>query len=1389
MASKEVIAVSAARNEFDLMEIYDGLPFWNRSIVDLCSVAYHGISRASIANCLKKGGQWGADGRCPDHRELDGVLKNLASLGLLEEDRFGWHCSTSLVELVSRRLSSNGAFGVVCGVLDDQYGIPTDNWGKRSYRSEDQCIRGIRKGLYLGDASTMADFCDDYRSLCREDGWRNPVLEVLDNPFDKGWLQNLPPEVLDFVWRTVAQGGPEAMGTCPPWVLPAMEESSRRFQDPGAKNRLRVFIVTELVLRGKIKDANSYMEDGWDDSSSSLFLRGWLSVLRGEDGLSLFRMGWDALVAENGGDGGPTSIAGAFFPLAWMASGKDEKDLKESLSRWRRGRSRGFEAIYDLLYLVTCRVMDDRGLKGGLGGVIDAFAGDPSPLLGLFLSLSLLWADPVEARTRLELIERVGRSAKRSGYEWIAREIVYLLAVLDSDGVREHGDRASAWHLSVGLVPLADLMKTEPIWERKLSGLADLCRSLRLAERDAAPVRRLSWRVGWVETAWGVEVTSVVPVEQKFRKDGKWSEGRPVALKRLSTVKGIPDFLTEQDRKICRFVVGMPTPGGGLDYGLDVDGALPSMVGHPLLFRLDDPTSPVVLESGDPRLRIEETGGAIGISLDPPTPPGFSGSALLLEEAPGHIRLFLFNEGHRAVLERIGPGGISVPSEGRAKVLSVIPDIADAISILVEMDGDLEIFPEKESDRRLHVLLAPRGTGFSCRLAVRPLGQDGPLYSPGMGGRTLIGSTAGNPFRCRRDLKEELRLSSSFLAACPSLLGGDAEGDNRWFLGDPGKCLEFLSQMESFGDGAVAEWPQGSPVRIRARADMSGLRINVFKEREWLSVTGKVSSDDGLVLSMVELLKYMDKGFGRFVPLGDGSYLALSEELRRRLEELGSLGKKNGDGLMLPPLSIPVLREMSGGVGAFDADPTVPEVPSSLVAKLRDYQIDGFRWLVRMAHWGAGACLADDMGLGKTVQALALLLYRASEGPALVVCPTSVCRYWLSEMARFAPALIPHRFGQGSRKLSVTEAGPFHVLVVSYGFLQQESDLFLSRSWHTVVLDEAQAIKNASTKRARTAMSLETDFPLALTGTPIENHLGELWSLFRFITPGLFGSLERFNRKFALPIERDKDEGAGKRLRALVRPFILRRTKKEVLGELPPKTEIRVSVEMNREERAFYEALRLRAIERLEKESGDDESSRFVVLAEITRLRRSCCHPCLVEPSISIHGSKLAAFCAILEELRANGHRALVFSQFVDHLSIIRRFLDGRRISYQYLDGSSPPARRAESVDAFQRGDGDCFLISLKAGGLGLNLTAADYVIHMDPWWNPAVEDQASDRAHRIGQSRPVTVYRLVATDTVEERILEIHERKRNLAGGLLEGCDSISRLSMDELRNLIRDR
>jgi SNF2 family DNA or RNA helicase len=425
------------------------------------------------------------------------------------------------------------------------------------------------------------------------------------------------------------------------------------------------------------------------------------------------------------------------------------------------------------------------------------------------------------------------------------------------------------------------------------------------------------------------------------------------------------------------------------------------------------------------------------------------------------------------------------------------------------------------------------------------------------------------------------------------------------------------------------------------------------------------------------------------------------------------------------------------------------------------------------------------MGLGKTVQTIAFLLHKVAEGASLVVAPVSVVPNWKRELERFAPSLnVVVLNSADDRAAAIKEAAAGAVVLSSYGMLLS-GDAIVEKEWNVVVLDEAHAIKNRDTKTSAVTMKLNCKSRMILTGTPIQNNLGELWNLFQFVNPGLLGGWEVFKRKYMQPIEEEKDKERQKQLKRLVQPFMLRRTKADVLDDLPEKNEIILPVELTDEELSVYEFIRRRA-ENMLKEGGN--KIEVQTLAEITRLRQAACCASLVKKGWTGSCAKIDLLMSTLENITTGGNRTLLFSQFTSFLDIVKKRLDEAGIEYLYLDGGTTIKQREKLVQRFQQGETSLFIISLKAGGLGLNLTGANYVVHLDPWWNPAIEQQATDRAYRIGQQQNVTVYHLVSKNTIEEKILRLHQSKRNMADALLEGSDVSNKLTAAQLLDMIGD-
>jgi hypothetical protein len=531
------------------------------------------------------------------------------------------------------------------------------------------------------------------------------------------------------------------------------------------------------------------------------------------------------------------------------------------------------------------------------------------------------------------------------------------------------------------------------------------------------------------------------------------------------------------------------------------------------------------------------------------------------------------------------------------------------------------------------------------------------------------------------------------------------------------------------------------------------------------------------------------------VPLLDGGYAPLPEDW---LEEHGALlqellDARDKDGLVARQATaalVELLEEVSevppdlrtlrsfleGGEGLPDVDP-----PETLQADLRGYQRAGYQWLSFLRDMELHGILADDMGLGKTVQAIGALC--DLEGPHLVVAPTSVIQNWASEIEKFAPSLTVNVYHGASRSL-----GHEHVTITSYALLRLDLLRLQSVPWNYVVLDEAQAIKNPASQTAKSACAIEAQHRLVLTGTPIENRLEELWSLFRFLMPGLLGSRTSFRERFVRPVE-EGNPNARRRLHGRIRPYVLRRLKSQVAKELPALTEMVVRCTMGPEQRKVYDAVRLTARRDVQEALArmGEKKVTFQVLEALLRMRQACCDPSLLPGDVGedAASAKLDRMEEMLVNVVSDGHRVLIFSQWTQLLDRVEPRLEELGITWVRLDGSTKD--RKGVIDRFQDPSGPpVFLLSLKAGGTGLNLTAADYVLHLDPWWNPAVEQQATDRAHRIGQERPVVSCKLIAADTVEERILELQAAKRNLVEAAL-GTEGgfLQALSGTELRAL----
>ena len=1003
----------------------------------------------------------------------------------------------------------------------------------------------------------------------------------------------------------------------------------------------------------------------------------------------------------------------------------------------------------------------------------------------LFQGLGQYWLGLPVSENIGQLFAGIGQRAELHGYPGPAREFEALAELAKAPGTSPPEPN------------LARAYTRREAWEAALEVLesvVEFAASDASAGADAGGFREhIVWEVALGRDALDINVKHISSARSR--------KGKALSIPQLMEAKLA--CLSDADRRVIAAAkIFYDAHHGSSSYGVPSlygnYGAFAALVGHPHVRRTSG--TPLTLVAGQPRLRSRTEDGVTRVELFPPELA--YKDVHLIETEPDHIEVYVYAEELAPVFALFERGQVlTVPASGRARLLDSLAGLTTNTALHIEGEESLR-GRAVEADPRLVMRLRWDGSTFVAEAKVAPFGLAGPHLRPGDGAVELVARVGEELLSCTRDPSAENRRFDTLLEACPTL-ASHPEDEGRWEFFRLELALEALLELHACEPELVLTWPKGRRLNPPKTLTAKDIRVQVNAETNWLELDVGVSLDEDRVLGFEQLLAA--RAGKRFLALGDDEFLVLSSELRRRVDALESLGPVEEGKIAAPTVALSLIEELVGDEQALHADAETrkrleqlraitaktPRLPRTFQATLRDYQLEGYRWLARLADAGLGAILADDMGLGKTIQSLALLLRRAKLGPALVVAPTSVVDNWRREAERFAPQLRCSILAQASDRAELlAEARAGSVILTSYGLLANEIEALAEIEFGTLVFDEAHALKNARSRRSKAARKLRGGFRLALTGTPLENHLGELWSVMQSSVPGLLGTQKRFEERFVRPISQGQRERA-RQLRAMLQPFVLRRTKAQVLDELPPRTEITIRVEPTPEERAFYEALRRRAVARTSglgdaKGGKAGGKARLQILAELTRLRQAAVDPRLIDPENGPPGAKLDVLIERLVDLRAEGHRALVFSQFLGSLASVRARLDEAGIAHLGFEGSTPAAQRSAAVDAFQAGEADVFVMSLKAGGVGINLTGADYVIHLDPWWNPAVEDQATGRAHRMGQQRPVTVYRLVTLGTIEEQILELHAKKRDLADDLLAGLDQAKKLDLAELRALL---
>lgn len=917
-------------------------------------------------------------------------------------------------------------------------------------------------------------------------------------------------------------------------------------------------------------------------------------------------------------------------------------------------------------------------------------------------------------------------------------------------------------------------------WESVLEGLMDN------ADGNTTNEQEPDTRLMYIRESMNSHTIQVR--EQTRLKNGSWGNGKRLSDTRYR--KGDVEGMNNADRRILARL------NHSEHWELQLEDVIEEMVDDSRLYLGQSaPFEKIQVNRDKPYLIVENEGDHFVVKSNVPA-RNAKDDLIIVEESPTVYSLInIPNEIRSYYVKLLQLGQLPLEAEPTLRnLLTKIGGKVELHSSLIEGGSTLPII---DGQWNTGFKLSPKqGGNWEVEVFVRPLPGGRRTYRLGEGDDIIIDENEEGRTRVKRNIPME-RSNLEIVKAFWDSMDEDYEEKEVY---PPEFILELIQMIQEHRESFYAEWPEGQGFKIRTLSHRTASWSGVLKQRgQWFDIEGDVDIDENTRISISELLELVSKSKGKYIQLNEGEFVALSEKLRRQLNALDAIANRERGKIKISPFSAALMGDdlLHGDLELtmdnelhtirqriLDGSNYQPAIPKELNATLRPYQKDGYLWMARLNSWGAGALLADDMGLGKTIQTIAFLLLKKDEGPSLVVAPASVAPNWKTELEKFAPSLHVQilNFATNRQKV-IADAKAGDIIITTYGILLSIQDDITQKHWNVACLDEAHIIKNRGAKTSAAAMKIQADNRVMLTGTPVQNHLGELWNLFQFVNPGLLGGYEHFSQKFIVPIEGYQDKEKQEQLERIVHPFMLRRTKQSVLKELPEKTEIYHTVELNRDELAIYESIRTRA-ERMLQEGGLDIDMH--VLAEITKLRQAACSAQLIESKWTGDCSKIIALVELLQGVIEGGNRALVFSQFVSFFDLVKKELDKLGMKYFYIDGSVPLKQRTEMVNAFQQGENSLFLISLKAGGLGLNLTGANYVFHLDPWWNPAIEQQATDRAYRIGQNQAVTVYHLVSKNTIEEKIIRLHQTKRDLAENILAGTDTSYKLTGKDLLEMV---
>ncbi len=734
----------------------------------------------------------------------------------------------------------------------------------------------------------------------------------------------------------------------------------------------------------------------------------------------------------------------------------------------------------------------------------------------LFLNYAKRWIYADQADINIDSLETLFKQAADAQLHYFVFLIADLLAQVylekENTNVAEYYKAIkNDLNKKYGFTTILLLVPVVEPWERAINALVSLSSQFEAGDLNLEKDHRLIWLINF-------KAQTLEAKEQKIGKNGKWTKGRTASLDKLRGITD-EDFVSDQDILIINSLeeVGWGYNSSEFDFNPQLIKAL---IGHPNLYLNNTQRTAVEIVLEQPQLIVNQIGDKYELKFNIEIE---SEGIRLVKETPTRYKAIEITEQHLMIVNAIGNNRVVLPPETANQLTQIVKGFSKVVNVQSDLLAEDVGIRKVESSSKIHIHLLPMGDGFQMEMYVKPFGEHPPYYKPADGGKVILAEIEGERLQTERDLDVEKERAKAIIKSCPSL-GNIRKLDKIWEFQTPEECLEILTELEplKIDDQVVVEWPKGERLKLRGVASIDQFAMSIRGSTDWFEASGTLKVGEDLVMNMKEVLKLLENNDSRFIQLKNGEFLALTNRFKQQLKALEAYSDPTKDGLRFHPLAAFAVEDLTSETKELevdaawqaqlkrlkDAEKKTIKLPSTFQAELRPYQVEGYNWLMKLSNWGVGACLADDMGLGKTVQALAAILTKAKDGPALVVCPASVRINWEREAQKFAPTLNPIQFGEGNREEILNDLKPYDLLITSYGLVTTEEEKMSKIQFSSIVLDEAQAIKNRAAKRSKAAMALNGDFKIITTGTPIENHLGELWNLFRFINPGLLGLFE-----------------------------------------------------------------------------------------------------------------------------------------------------------------------------------------------------------------------------------------------------------------------------------------